>query len=108
MSDTWMSRAASITAPSNHARSGDDGALGQLDAARLDRHWAVNARSYILLAQSFAAQHDGRQGGSVVFMTSGQHLGPLPGEAAYGAATAAVAGITLTLADAWLTTDEAR
>lgn len=83
----------------NHARSGDDGALGDLDAARLDRHWAVDARSCILLAQSFAAQHDGRPGGSIVFMTSGQQLGPLPGEVAYGAAKAALLGITVTLAD---------
>ncbi|MBA2307729.1 MAG: SDR family oxidoreductase [Pseudonocardiales bacterium] len=83
----------------NHARSGDDGTLGELDAARLDRHWAVDARSCILLAQSFAAQHDGRAGGSIVFMTSGQQLAPLPGEVAYGAAKAALVGITVTLAD---------
>jgi 3-oxoacyl-[acyl-carrier protein] reductase len=44
----------------NHARNGGDGPLGTLDADMLDTHWAVNTRSTILLAQAFAAQHDGR------------------------------------------------
>ncbi|QVQ51473.1 SDR family oxidoreductase [Spiractinospora alimapuensis] len=83
----------------NHARSGDDGQLGELTAAQLDGHWAADARSCILLTQEFANQHDGRPGGAVTFMTSGQGLGPLPGEVAYGAAKAALAGITVTLAD---------
>jgi D-alanyl-D-alanine dipeptidase len=83
----------------NHALTGVDGPLGELSAAELDQHWAVDARSNILLAQAFAAQHDGRPGGNVVFLTSGQHLEPLPGEVAYAAAEAALAGITTTLAD---------
>jgi 3-oxoacyl-[acyl-carrier protein] reductase len=83
----------------NHARSGGDGALGDLDAAMLDAHWAVNARSSILLAQAFAARHDGRPGGRIVFMTSGQDLGPMPGEVAYAASKGALASITSTLAD---------
>ena len=83
----------------NHARSGGDGALGELTAEMLDGHWAVNTRSTLLLVQAFAAQHDGREGGRVVLMTSGQGLGPLPGEIAYGASKAALSGITLTLAD---------
>ncbi|WP_461145129.1 SDR family oxidoreductase [Salinifilum aidingensis] len=83
----------------NHARSGSDGALGELDAAVLDGHWAVNARSSILLAQEFAAQHDGSPGGRVVLLTSGQQQGPMPGEVAYAASKGALAEITLTLAD---------
>lgn len=84
----------------NHARTGGDGALGELTAEMLDEHWAVDARSVILLVQAFAACHDdSRAGGRVVLLTSGQQLGPLPGEVAYGAAKAAVAGITTTLAD---------
>ncbi len=83
----------------NHARSGGDGPLGELTAQMLDAHWAVNTRSSLLLAQAFAAQHDGRPGGRVVFMTSGQGQGPMPGEVAYAAAKAALAGITLTVAD---------
>ncbi|THJ24826.1 SDR family oxidoreductase, partial [Candidatus Frankia alpina] len=83
----------------NHARSGGDGPLGTLDAAMLDAHWAVNTRSTILLAQAFAAQHDGRRGGRIIFMTSGQDLGPMRDEVAYAASKGALASITRTLAD---------
>ncbi|HEY8373669.1 MAG TPA: SDR family oxidoreductase [Pseudonocardiaceae bacterium] len=83
----------------NHALSGDDGPLEALDAAMLDKHWAVNTRSAILLAQAFAAQHDGRPGGRIVFMTSGQDLGPMRDEVAYAAAKGALASVTRTLAD---------
>ena len=84
----------------NHASSAPDGALGALSAEVLDGHWAADARSVILLVQAFSERHDDtRPGGRVVMMTSGQHLGPLPGEVAYAAAKAALAGITTTLAD---------
>jgi 3-oxoacyl-[acyl-carrier protein] reductase len=83
----------------NHARSGGDGPLGTLDAKMLDAHWAVNTRSSILLTQAFAARHDGRPGGRVIFMTSGQDLGPMTGEVAYAASKGALASITKTLAD---------
>lgn len=83
----------------NQALSGADGPLGAL-GAELDRHWAVDARASILLAQAWANVHDDtRPGGAVVMMTSGQAQGPMPGEVAYAAAKAAVAGVTLTLAD---------
>ncbi len=83
----------------NHARSGPDGPLGGLDAGMLDGHYAVNTRSTILLTQAFAAQHDGRPGGRVIFMTSGQDLGPMWHEVAYAASKGALASITRTLAD---------
>lgn len=82
----------------NHARSGGDGPLGTLDAAMLDAHWAVNTRSSILLAQAFAGQHDGKAGGRIIFMTSGQDLGPMP-EVAYATTKGALASITRTLSD---------
>ena len=82
----------------NHARSGY-GPLGTLDAAQLDAHWAVNTRCTILLTQAFAARHDGRPGGRVIFMTSGQDLGPMAGEVAYAASKGALASVTRTLAD---------
>jgi len=83
----------------NHARSGDDGPLGTLTAAMLDAHWAANTRSSILLAQKFVARHDGRPGGRIVLMTSGQDLGPMTPEVAYAASKGALASITRTLAD---------
>jgi 3-oxoacyl-[acyl-carrier protein] reductase len=83
----------------NQARSGGDGPLGTLDAAMLDAHWAVNTRATILLTQAFAGRHDGRPGGRVIFMTSGQDLGPMTGEVAYAASKGALASVTRTLAD---------
>nr|WP_304216524.1 SDR family oxidoreductase [Fredinandcohnia onubensis] len=84
----------------NHAMSGSDGALGELTVDMLDRHWAVNARSSILLAQYFAAQHDPESGrGKIIFMTSGQRLGPMLGEVAYVASKGVLADLTLTLSD---------
>jgi 3-oxoacyl-[acyl-carrier protein] reductase len=84
----------------NHARSGGDGPLGTLTAAMLDAHWAVNTRASILLAQEFAARHeDSRPGGRIVFMTSGQDLGPMNSEVAYAASKGALASVTRTVAD---------
>ncbi|MBV9792571.1 MAG: SDR family oxidoreductase [Actinobacteria bacterium] len=83
----------------NQATSGHDGPLGTLTAAGLDHNWAVNTRASILLAQAFAAQHDGRPGGRVIFMTSGQDLGPMRPQVGYAASKGALASITRTLAD---------
>lgn len=83
----------------NQAMSGRDGAIGELTPDDLDAHWAVNARASILLAQAFAARHDATRRGSIVFLTSGQGLGPMPGEIGYAAAKAALAGVTVTIAD---------
>jgi 3-oxoacyl-[acyl-carrier protein] reductase len=83
----------------NHARSGGDGPLGELDAAMIDGHYAANTRSSLLLAQAFARVHDdSRPGGRVIFLTSGQGLGPMPSEVAYAASKAALAGVTVTIA----------
>lgn len=82
----------------NHTLSGDDGPIGEVTAEMLDRHWAVNARSSILMAHELAVGHDGRPGGRIVFLTSGQELGPMPGEVCYAASKAALAGITKTIA----------
>lgn len=83
----------------NHARSGADGPLDEQTPESLDAHWAVNARSTILATKAFAAQHDGRPGGRVVWTTSGQLHGPMPGEIAYAASKAALAGLTASVAD---------
>jgi 3-oxoacyl-[acyl-carrier protein] reductase len=83
----------------NHARSGGDGRLGTLDADMLDAHWRVNTRSVILLTQAYAARHDGRPGGRIILMTSGQDRAPMRDEVAYATAKGALASITPTLAD---------
>lgn len=83
----------------NHAHGGDAVGLTDLTAAALDRHWAVNTRATLLLTRSFAAQHDGRTGGRVIWMTSGQALGPMSDNLAYAVSKAALAGATWSVAD---------
>jgi 3-oxoacyl-[acyl-carrier protein] reductase len=83
----------------NPARSGH-GTLSETNAAELDAFLHENVRATVLLAQSFVAQHDGRPGGRVVMMTSGQHLGPMSGEIAYAISKGAIHQATGTLADA--------
>jgi 3-oxoacyl-[acyl-carrier protein] reductase len=87
----------------NHALSGSDGPLDAIDAAMLDTHWAVDARSVILLVQAYArlrATLPARTpGGRVLMMTSGQDLaGGMPDEIAYALAKGALASATRSLA----------
>nr|WP_240895683.1 SDR family oxidoreductase [Kineococcus siccus] len=81
----------------NHARSSAQH-LEDLTAAELDLCFAVNTRATLLLAQAFAAQHDGRRGGRVVWFTSGQYHGAMPGELPYIASKAALHELTASLA----------
>ena len=83
----------------NHAYS-TLGGLEELTAAQIDAHLAVNVRGSLLLVQAFAAQHDGRPGGRVVLLTSGQHLGPMPDALAYIASKGALHQLTASLAAA--------
>src|SRR3954466_15359103 len=58
-----------------HARSSHY-SLAELTATELDRCWAANVRSIILLAQRFADVHDSSRGrGRMLWFTSGQHHG---------------------------------
>ncbi|MGO4277153.1 hypothetical protein AB4Z22_46205, partial [Paenibacillus sp. TAF58] len=93
----------------NHARSGGDGSIFDMTADRLDGHWSVNARATLLLTRYFSEAFSGvaaagdtgatapgvrrkpdepfdeHETGRVVWMTSGQQDGPMPGEVAYAA-----------------------
>lgn len=103
----------------NHARSGGDGSIFDMTPGTLDGHWAVNTRATILLTSLFAkaftgVEHTGttqpgqrktaaghvdeHRTGRVFWMTSGQSHGPMPGEVAYAASKAALAGLTATVA----------
>lgn len=83
----------------NHARS-EAGTLDDVTAAQLDAHLSENVRASILLVKELAAQHDGRPGGRVVLLTSGQHLEGMPHELAYAVSKGALHQATRTLADA--------
>lgn len=87
----------------NHALSGGDGSLDAIDQEKLDRHWAVDTRSVILLVQAYArlraALPARTPGGRVVMMTSGQDMaGGMPEEVAYALQKGALASVTRTLA----------
>ncbi len=82
----------------NHTLS-RQGALDELTADDIDAHLHINVRAALLLVKEFAAQHDGRPGGRVVLMTSGQHLGPMRAEVAYAASKGALHQMTVTLSD---------
>jgi 3-oxoacyl-[acyl-carrier protein] reductase len=111
----------------NHARSGGDGSIFDMTADRLDGHWSVNARATLLLTRYFSEAFSGvaaagdtaatapgvrrkpdepfdeYRTGRVFWMTSGQQDGPMPGEVAYAASKAALAGLTPTVAAELLT-----
>jgi 3-oxoacyl-[acyl-carrier protein] reductase len=81
-----------------HARSSMQ-SFDHVDAAELDRCWAVNVRSMILLAQRFAAVHapapeDRPPTGRMLWFTSGQHLAPMDGEIAYSVSKGALHQMT--------------
>ncbi|PWU54060.1 3-ketoacyl-ACP reductase [Micromonospora globispora] len=71
--------------------------LGTLDAAEIDRHLLVNVRATLLLAEAFAAAFAVERGGRLVLFSSGQRLGPMPGELAYAVSKAAVENLTVQL-----------
>jgi 3-oxoacyl-[acyl-carrier protein] reductase len=82
----------------NAAHSARDGYMA-LDAKTLDDHYAVNVRATCLLSVEFARrfQQSNQSGGRIINMTSGQALGPMPGELAYVATKGAISAFTLSL-----------
>lgn len=83
----------------NHAH-GSEQSLDTVTVEELDRAWAVNARATVLLTREFAKGHDdARPDGRIVLFTSGQHLGPMPGELPYVVSKGAMHQVTRTLAD---------
>jgi 3-oxoacyl-[acyl-carrier protein] reductase len=70
----------------------------ELDAETLDAHYAVNVRAMALLSVEFVRRYPGGPGGRIVNFSSGQSLGPMPGELAYVATKGAIEAFTRTLA----------
>jgi 3-oxoacyl-[acyl-carrier protein] reductase len=63
----------------------------------MDAHYAVNLRGTVLLCAEFARRHDGRPGGRIINMTSGQSVGPMPGEIPYITTKGAIEALTTSL-----------
>ena len=80
----------------NHAYFRPD-RLENLESEELDRHLLVNVRGSLMLVKDFAAQHDGRSGGRVFMMTSGQHLGVTRTEISYMTSKGAIHQATRSL-----------
>lgn len=82
----------------NAAHSSSDGYM-DLDAKTLDDHYAVNMRATFLLSVEFARRFRQSQHamGRIINLTSGQALGPMPGELAYAATKGAISAFTLSL-----------
>jgi 3-oxoacyl-[acyl-carrier protein] reductase len=81
----------------NAAYSARDG-FEKLDARGLDAHYAVNVRGTALLSVEFARRFSGKSGGRIIYLTSGQDLGPMPGELAYVASKGATIAFMRSLA----------
>ena len=81
----------------NAAYSTNDG-YERLDAATIDAHYSVNMRAAMLLAAEFARRFAAGDGGRIINITSGQSLGPMPDELAYGATKGAIEAFTRSLA----------
>lgn len=82
----------------NAAHSKSDGYL-VFDAETLDEHYAVNMRSTFLLCVEFARRFEKSDldTGRIINLTSGQDLGPMPGELAYVATKGAISAFTRSL-----------
>jgi 3-oxoacyl-[acyl-carrier protein] reductase len=96
VAEAWQRLGRLDIVVANHTHS-VSGALEALTAADVDRHLHVNVRATLLLVQAFAARHDGRSGGRVVLLTSGQDRGPMPSELAYVASKGALSSLVSSL-----------
>ncbi len=93
----------------NNATYSMQGGIDALTAEQLDRTYAVNLRGMALMCVEFVrryrkalGEHTDAAGttstfGRIVNLTSGQSLGPMPGELAYAATKGAVEAFTLSL-----------
>ena len=83
----------------NAAYSTHDG-YERLDAATIDAHVAVNLRATMLISAAFARRFAVDRPGRIINLTSGQSLGPMPDELAYGATKGAIEAFTRSLSPA--------
>lgn len=87
-----------------HARSSSQ-SLAELTVDELQRSWAANVQSVLLLAQRFAAVHQPAPLGSsatgrILWFTSGQHLQPMESELAYSVTKGALHQMTTSVNEA--------
>jgi 3-oxoacyl-[acyl-carrier protein] reductase len=67
----------------NNAAYSTETTIDNFSGVELDRHYNVNVRAASLLTVMFLKVCEENAGGRVIFLTSGQSLGPMPEELAY-------------------------
>jgi 3-oxoacyl-[acyl-carrier protein] reductase len=72
----------------------------ELSPEEMDRHYTVNLRATMLLSTEFVRAHQSGAGGRIINVTSGQGLGPMPGELAYAATKGGIDAFTVSLSAA--------
>ncbi|MBV9391311.1 MAG: SDR family oxidoreductase, partial [Verrucomicrobia bacterium] len=81
----------------NAAFSAPDG-FQHLTTDLLDAHYYVNVRTVIMLSVGFARRFTKSDGGRIINLTSGQDLGPMPGELSYAMSKGAITAFTRSFA----------
>ncbi|AUO13496.1 SDR family oxidoreductase [Priestia megaterium] len=82
----------------NNATHSVDVDFRSIDADMLDAHYNVNVRGTCLLTVEFARLIEGRHGGRIINMVSGQDKSPEPGNLAYVATKGAISTFTKSVA----------
>jgi len=82
----------------NNACFSQSDSLENLDAALIDRHYAINTRAPVLLSVEFVRRYGGRSARRIISITSGQMLGAMRGELAYVVTKAGLDAFTITFA----------
>lgn len=80
----------------NNAAVSINDSFETIDAAGLDRHYAVNVRATAMLSAEFARRFTG-ESGRIINLTSGQGLHPMPDELSYATTKGAIEAFTTSL-----------
>ena len=81
----------------NNATYSSGTTIEDLTAEELDKHYELNIKATTLLTLEFIKRFEFAKGGRIINLTSGQSLGPMPGEIAYALTKSAVEMLTYTL-----------
>jgi 3-oxoacyl-[acyl-carrier protein] reductase len=81
----------------NNATHSERDGIKTLTAELLDKHYFMNLRAMALLCTEFVRRFERKEGGRIINLSSGQGVGPMPGELAYAATKGAVEAFTVSL-----------
>ena len=82
----------------NNATRDTPANIDTISAATLDQHYAVNIRGTLLLCHEFVRRFQGRAGGRIINLTSGQGVTPMPESLPYVMSKGALEALTFSLA----------